>query len=366
MSAEKVIYGPIEPGTPSRGERAAGSRVSLVGVFGAAALFTAAVALAMVLNNMSQQMARDHEEIMILKANAERDQQEIESLKMGAERGYDEIATFKIVAEEDRRETLSLMEKIAMLEAPSHNTGSVQDRPAAEDLGDDVTAADSVNKRQKRSVSSLDEILTRLSDLRNGLPSASQGAPGEKRQMTTTGGVYIRWGRNQCPQTAHTVYSGVAGGSWYGQSGGGTNYVCLPKNPQWGLYKDGFQGGSAWMYGAEYQVEADVPFGDRALHDQNVVCSVCHTYHNSVLMIPARKTCPAGWYLEYDGYLMANYRDHAGAKEFVCMDKKPQAAQGGHINQDGALFYATEAHCGSLPCPPYAMGRELTCVVCVK
>ncbi|XP_035678797.1 uncharacterized protein LOC118417352 [Branchiostoma floridae] len=363
MSAEKVFYGPVEYGAPPSGERAAGSRVSLAGVFGVVALVTAALALALVLNNMSQQMAKDHEEIMILKASAERDQQEIQSLKMAAERDLEEVASFKMRAEEDRRETLVLMEKIAMLEAPIHDTGS--NGPEAVGPGDDPTT-ESVHKRQKRSLSNLDDILTKISELRNGLPAGSQGAPGEKRTVAVTGGVYIRWGRNRCPNSATTVYSGVAGGTWYGQSGGGTNYLCLPRNPQWGKYQDGFQGYSAWIYGAEYQITADVPFGDRSLHDQNVVCSVCHTYHNSVLMIPARKTCPDGWYLEYDGYLMAEFRDHAGSKEFVCMDKQPQAAQGGHGNQDGALFYPTEAHCGSLPCPAYAQGRELTCVVCVK
>ncbi|XP_035674501.1 uncharacterized protein LOC118414526 [Branchiostoma floridae] len=283
---------------------------------------------------------------------------------MAAERDLEEVATFKMRAEEDRRETLVLMEKIAMLEAPIHDTGSVQS-PEAAVPGDD-TATDSVNKRQKRSLSNLDDILTKISELRNGLPTGSQGAPGEKRHVATTGGLYIRWGRNRCPASATTVYSGVAGGTWYAQTGGGTNYLCLPKNPQWGKYQDGFQGGTAWMYGAEYQIEADVPFGDRSMNDQNVVCSVCHTDHNSVLMIPARKTCPAGWYPEYDGYLMANYRYHAGSKEFVCMDKQPQAAHSGHTNQNGALFYPTEAYCGSLPCPPYVQGRELTCVVCVK
>ncbi|XP_078574627.1 uncharacterized protein LOC144860933 [Branchiostoma floridae x Branchiostoma japonicum] len=365
MSAEKVIYGPVEPGTPPSGERAGGSRVSLVGVLGVVAVFTAAVAQALVLNNMSQQMARDHEKIMILEASAERDQQEIQSLKMAAERDLEEIATFKMRAEEDRRETLVLMEKIAMLEAPIHDTaGSVQS-PEAAVPGDD-TATDSVNKRQKRSLSNLDDILTKISELRNGLPTGSQGAPGEKRHVAATGGLYIRWGRNRCPASATTVYSGVAGGTWYGQAGGGTNYLCLPKNPQWGKYQDGFQGVTAQMFGAEYEIQADVPFGDRSMNNHDVVCSVCHTDHNSVLMIPARKTCPAGWYREYDGYLMASYKDHAGSKEFVCMDKQPQADHSGSENKDGALFYPTEAVCGSLRCPPYVQGRELTCVVCVK
>ncbi|CAH1269269.1 Hypp4137 [Branchiostoma lanceolatum] len=369
MSAEKVLYGPIEPGTPSRGERAAGSRVSLVGVFGAAALFTAAVVLAMVLNNMSQQMARDHEEIMILKTRAEK----------------------------DRLETMAMMERITVLESlirgvehfpPSHaeefDTGSVHEHLEAEDLGDVLTADTEdvpsdkdtprdLKKRSRRSASNLAELLTRISNLRGALESPdsdapeAQDTPVQKREFghPTGGAVYIRWGRKGCPSTATRLYSGIAGGTHFAQAGGGTNYLCLPKNPQWGSYLDGHQLSSAYIYGAEYELSHDVPFGSKSLHNQNVPCAVCHNlHHNNQLMIPARKTCPAGWFPEYDGYLMASYRDHAGAKEFVCMDKKPEAETGGHLNQDGALFYPVEAVCGSLPCPNYVQGRELTCVVC--
>ncbi|KAI8502710.1 hypothetical protein Bbelb_194120 [Branchiostoma belcheri] len=214
----------------------------------------------------------------------------------------------------------------------------------------------------------------------------------------TGGAVYVRWGRKTCPDSLGTdmVYSaettvikyslryttlncktdtyrqflpknGVAGGTRYDQSGGGTNYQCLPTDPQWGRYQDGVEGWKAYMYGAEYQLGTNVPFGSTSLHDNDVPCAVCYVpTRGSKLMIPARNTCPAGWIEEYHGYLMSEYHIHNGSKEFVCVDEQPEVIQGGQANHDGALFYPVEARCGSLPCPNYEEGRELTCVVCTK
>ena len=45
------------------------------------------------------------------------------------------------------------------------------------------------------------------------------------------GAVYIRWGRKACPGGVHLVYSGQAGGNHYTNKGGGSNYLCLPNDP---------------------------------------------------------------------------------------------------------------------------------------
>ncbi|XP_078698972.1 uncharacterized protein LOC144926242 [Branchiostoma floridae x Branchiostoma belcheri] len=194
-------------------------------------------------------------------------------------------------------------------------------------------------------------------------PPGRDGAPG------AGGSVYIRWGRKTCTDNtgAELVYSGVAGGTHYTHPGGGTNYQCLPTDPQWGRYQNGVQGWKAFMYGAEYQLNTNIPFGSTSLHDDNVPCAVCYVpTRGSKLMIPARNTCYSGWTREYRGYLMASHYSHAGSKEYVCVDEQPEAVPGGHANHDGALFYPVEARCGSLPCPRYVEGRELTCVVCTK
>ncbi|CAH1228029.1 COL6A5 [Branchiostoma lanceolatum] len=209
-------------------------------------------------------------------------------------------------------------------------------------------------------------------------PVGLQGSPGDKGDTGPPGrdgapgiggSVYIRWGRKTCAENggAELVYSGVAGGTHYNHPGSGTNYQCLPTDPQWGRYQNGVQGYKAYMYGAEYELNTNYPFGSTSLHDDNVPCAVCYVpTRGSKLMIPARNTCYSGWTREYHGYLMAEFYNHPGAKEYVCVDEQPEAVPGGHANHNGALFFPVEARCGSLSCPRYVEGRELTCVVCTK
>lgn len=61
---------------------------------------------------------------------------------------------------------------------------------------------------------------------------------------------------------------------------------------------------------------------------------------------------------------MAGYYDHNRASKYICIDEQPDTLPGGQVMKDGYLLYAVEGRCGSLPCPPYVEGRELTCVVC--
>eukprot|EP00058_Branchiostoma_floridae_P004808 XP_002590296.1 hypothetical protein BRAFLDRAFT_76549 [Branchiostoma floridae] len=185
-------------------------------------------------------------------------------------------------------------------------------------------------------------------------PVGLQGSPGDKGDTGPPG-------RDGAPG------EGVAGGTHYTHSGGGTNYQCLPTDPQWGSYQDGVQGWKAFMYGAEYDLNTDAPFSS-SLDNHEVPCAVCYVpTRGSKLMIPARNTCPTGWTQEYDGYLMAGHYSHAGAKEYVCVDEQPEVVLGDQVIHNGALFYPVEARCGSLPCPNnYVEGRELTCVVCTK
>ena len=57
-----------------------------------------------------------------------------------------------------------------------------------------------------------------------------------------------------------SISPGFAGGPNYGHSGGGSNYQCLPGNPQWGHHTDGLMSNS-YMQGAEYLFSsANSPF----------------------------------------------------------------------------------------------------------
>ena len=155
------------------------------------------------------------------------------------------------------------------------------------------------------------------------------------------------------------------GGSWYNHQGGGSNYLCLPLNPIFDRIIPGDQGYS-YIYGTEYEISGLNTF-PRNLHDHDAPCAVCHAEsRGSHVMIPARNVCPSGWTLEYKGYLMSAYVGHKGRTQFICVDENPEATTGSHGNENGALLHFVESHCGSLPCPPYDNGKELTCVVCTK
>ena len=199
-------------------------------------------------------------------------------------------------------------------------------------------------------------------------PTHPPGPPGP----TTGGVVYMRWGRIICPNTIGTqlLYAGRAAGSYYTEKGGGANYLCLPEQPQYSTFTTGVQTGRAYLYGAEYQTgsphHADTgPFHSVAQH--NVPCAVCYTStRETVVMIPARLTCPSSWTREYYGYLMANWVGHRRTM-FECVDQSPQSVPGSSANTEETLFYHTEVKCNyGIPCPPYDTQKEVTCVVCTK
>ena len=123
----------------------------------------------------------------------------------------------------------------------------------------------------------------------------------------------------------------------------------------------------AYLYGAEYQTRGGDNGPLRSFHDHNVPCAVCYApTQGTVVMIPARTTCPSSWTREYYGYLMADYHGHHRTM-FECVDISPQSVPGSIANTDGALFYHTEVKCNhGIPCPPYDTQKEVTCVVCTK
>ncbi|XP_035685935.1 uncharacterized protein LOC118422453 isoform X2 [Branchiostoma floridae] len=173
---------------------------------------------------------------------------------------------------------------------------------------------------------------------------------------------YTRWGKTMCPGDAVLVYKGIMAGSWYSHSGSGSNFLCLPEDPEWMEYSDATDGQRGFVAGAEYETDRNAPF---AIHDQHdAPCAVCAIPRGTSLMIPAKMSCPTGWIQEYSGYLMAAKYSHRRT-DFVCVDVEAQHEDGGDANNNGALLYLVEGRCNyNLPCPPYVNGRELTCVVC--
>ncbi|KAI0233410.1 hypothetical protein LSAT2_016339 [Lamellibrachia satsuma] len=223
----------------------------------------------------------------------------------------------------------------------------------------------------------VNKVVAAIPDLRTTMKQLEVKIDDIKDRGTSTqhssrgGAVYIRWGRKTCSGNGtELLYWGSAAGSFHQHTGGGSNYLCMPRDPEWGpKTTSGFQSGGR-LYGAEYQIQSNELFSKanaQSLLNNDVPCAVCFvTSRPTKLMVPAKLTCPDGWTKEYSGYLMAEHYNDKGRTTFVCVDNAPDVIHGGGANQDGVLFYITEAVCGSLPCPSYISGGEITCVVCTK
>ena len=195
-----------------------------------------------------------------------------------------------------------------------------------------------------------------------------QGPPGSP----SSGGVtYTRWGKSSCPQVQGTelVYSGIAGGPYFNQEGGGANHLCMPKDPEYSTaltYRSGVLG-HAHVYRTEY----DWPL--QGSHRHNVPCAVCYvSTRSTVYMIPAKASCPLTWTREYYGYIMTGFKgrqnnDIRGRSMFQCVDEDQESLPGSQGSNLGSLFHHVEADCNTgIPCPPYNDHKELNCVVCTK
>lgn len=90
---------------------------------------------------------------------------------------------------------------------------------------------------------------------------------------------------------------GYAGGSNYDRSGAAVNPLCLPRDPEWGVYTDGTEGEKAYVFGMEYET-ATSPGILRSLYQQDVPCAVCLLRNKSVVkMFPGEINCDLNFIL---------------------------------------------------------------------
>ena len=161
----------------------------------------------------------------------------------------------------------------------------------------------------------------------------------------------------------------MVAGSFYNKNGGGSDYLCLPNQPEFLRVSAGHQSHRAKVYGTEYETYASQSppaFGN--LVDHNVPCAACYTSaRGAKIMIPGKVNCPSSWTREYYGYLMTEFTaNDRQRKSYVCVDVNAEAVPGSAGNINGAVLYFTEVYCHGIKCPPYAAGNELSCVVCTK
>ncbi|XP_062571759.1 uncharacterized protein LOC134233773, partial [Saccostrea cucullata] len=129
-------------------------------------------------------------------------------------------------------------------------------------------------KSFKDVINVIEESMKKFKDAVNA--SIQEGGTG-KRDI-----IYTRWGKKTCPSNAKLVYSGFVGGSNPGHSGSAVEPLCLPRDPEWGLYKDGFEGDKAYVFGAEYESYTFTSHFT-SLHNHDVPCAVCLVQNRSVV-----------------------------------------------------------------------------------
>lgn len=95
------------------------------------------------------------------------------------------------------------------------------------------------------------------------------------------------------------LYSGFAAGTYYGNTGGGVNYQCLPLSPDHDSYAT--SGSVSIISGVEYESSLNGGAFTSGALNQNVPCARCLTQRTAVMMYPAKTRCPTGWNEEYEG-----------------------------------------------------------------
>ncbi len=158
------------------------------------------------------------------------------------------------------------------------------------------------------------------------------------------------------------VYSGLMSSSVHNDTGGASNYLCMPNEASYGIpVLDALESGSGTV--------AAVEFNSSTL---TIPCSVCFIPRSTILMIPARSTCPQRWTTEYTGYLMSQTTSQERT-EFVCVQAQTSTVV---ITDDetgaGGQAHFVEVDCGyGFNCDvdsdsSYESNRELSCVVCSR
>ena len=155
------------------------------------------------------------------------------------------------------------------------------------------------------------------------------GPPGSPAPIV--GGVtYNRWGNSNCRSGAERVYPGRTGVTFASHQGGAANYLCMPNDPQYTLrFQSGVRGAS-FVYGTEYELPL---VSGRYQH--NAPCAVCYipTKH-TVIMIPAKTSCPSGWTREYYGYLMSEHVNDRRTM-YECVDIAMESIPGSQNDIEG-------------------------------
>ena len=106
------------------------------------------------------------------------------------------------------------------------------------------------------------------------------------------------------------------------------------------------------VYGVQYAIDSNQPL--HRFEGHNMPCAVCFAAtRDTVLMVPAKLTCPTNWTVEYTGYLMAEAHQYYRST-YECVDKEPESVPGLDAwNGNSAFILHVEPNCVGLSCSSY-------------
>ena len=184
---------------------------------------------------------------------------------------------------------------------------------------------------------------------------------GNPRCRQVQGVVYTAWGRTSCP-TGSLVYRGRTAGDHHGHGGGGVDYQCMRRDPNYISYNDGNQNGGL-LYRTEYQTSG---YGAGYLTSDNnyeVPCAVCYRGDlNTKFMQPGNTGCPSGFTRAYYGYLMSAHYQNGHPTNFICVYYSGHRDDTGNGNHDNSLVYPVESE----NVHGYVHNREVSCAMCLR
>lgn len=171
----------------------------------------------------------------------------------------------------------------------------------------------------------------------------------------------------------------MAGSAFYAD-GGGSNYQCLPDDPDY--MPDGHTGPSL-LRPIQYETLTSRNMFGSDVFMESVPCVACETMQRvSQIIIPGKTRCPSSdWNLDYQGYLMtetvtgspALLGTTRGRGSYTCVDVKAEKSTIKLVKQwMGGAIYPVSVDCKTaegntlFPCPPYKDNTALSCVVCSR
>jgi len=182
---------------------------------------------------------------------------------------------------------------------------------------------------------------------------------------------YTRWGANSCPDKSKMLYDGFMANGRYNEPGGGADFQCLPRGPEYNAKVGWRDVNSATLYVTDFYT-ASLPAGGtyRKVNYFDASCSVCEVPSSAVLTIPGSQKCPTGYERQYKGMMFAGRAQDNHIEEYVCVDDAPVGARGTSFgkllarNANAARLVPVE-----MSKAPIANGyknyREVGCAVCM-